>query len=131
MTHGSGVVTVRDTKLNFPFKINTFVSHTAIGYRVPWTETVVPGDHDVSVRLNYDGRVTTWNGTVSITGAVKSGLEHALHETHAASPRPRRARGARCSIGGLVVAAHLRAPGAVLLRRRRRDTRRSLAELRF
>ena len=117
LTRGSGVVTVRDTKLNHPFKINTFVSHTAIGFRVPWTETIVPGSHDVSVRLNYDGRVTTWNGTVSITGAVKSGLEHALHQT-----QPRAAAAPRSwtplLVGGLVVAA-ICVAGAVLLRRRR------------
>ena len=73
LTHGTGVVTVQDTRLDYPFTINTFVSHTSIDYDVPWTTAVVPGDHPVSVRLKYDGRVTTWNGIVSVAGAVRCG----------------------------------------------------------
>ena len=37
---GSGVVAVDDTNTNVPFTIETFVSHTSITYRVPWTRTV-------------------------------------------------------------------------------------------
>ena len=87
-TKGSGVVTVADTKLNFPFKIDTFVSHTAINYRVPWTRTVVPGDHQVSVRLTYDGgRVTTWNGTITIAGALQRQLQKSLQRDGRAAAR--------------------------------------------
>ena len=84
--HGSGVVAVDDTNTNLAFSIGTFVSHTSITYRVPWTRTVVPGDHNVSVRLTYDGRVTTWNGTISIAGALQNKLERALHQTSPHAP---------------------------------------------
>ena len=89
---GTGVIAVDDTNTNVPFTIGTFVSHTSITYRVPWTRTVVPGDHNVSVRLKYDGRVTTWNGTVSIAGALQHNLERALHETEPSAPTPPRRR---------------------------------------
>src|SRR5262249_32303490 len=52
--HGSGVVRVASTKTDYPFKIDTFVSKTAIVYPVHWTNTVVPGVHDVQVDLNYE-----------------------------------------------------------------------------
>jgi len=118
LTHGSGVVTVQDTRLDYPFTINTFVSHTAIGYEVPWTKAVVPGDHPVSVRLSYDGRVTTWNGIVSVTGAVKSGLEHALRETKVGvSTHPASSNTGLLVAVALAVAA-MCVVGAVVLRRR-------------
>ena len=76
------------------------MSHTAITYRVPWTRTVVPGDHHVSVKLTYDGdRVTTWNGTIAIAGALQRQLQQALHDTKVGAPAP----------GARLVAA---APGA-------------------
>jgi MYXO-CTERM domain-containing protein len=123
LTRGSGVVTVEDTKLDYPFKINTFVSHTAIGYQVPWTKSIVAGDHAVSVRLTYDGRVTTWNGTVSVTGAVKAGLEHALRESTVGVPVRVHSSSSASSlfVVGLAAAAAL-VVGAVVLRRRRRKT---------
>jgi len=119
LTHGSGVVTVQDTRLDFPFTINTFVSHTAIGYQVPWTKTVVPGDHQVSVRLRYDGRVTTWNGTVSVTGAVKSGLEKALRDSRVGVPAHSASSNSALLVAVAVALALACAIGAVALRRRR------------
>ena len=87
---------------------------------MPWTRTVVPGDHHVSVRLTYDGRVTTWNGTVSIAGALKNQLERALHQSEPGAPAPpsKRLRGACSSWPGSRLALAFVA-GAVLLRRRR------------
>ena len=120
--HGSGVVAVDDTNTNFPFTIETFVSHTSITYRVPWTRTVVPGDHNVSVRLTYDGRVTTWNGTISIAGALQNQLERALHQTepHAPGTVVDAARRARCSWPAPGSRRSRVVVGAVALRRRRR-----------
>ena len=116
--HGSGVIAVDDTKTNIPFTIGTFVSHTSITYRVPWTRSVVAGDHHVSVRLNYDGHVTTWNGTVSIAGALKSQLERSLHETKPDAPAPKSSHSSTLLlVVGLVVALALIA-GAFVLRRR-------------
>ena len=98
------------------------MSHTSITYRVPWTRTVVPGDHNVSVRLTYDGRVTTWNGTISIAGALQNQLERALHQTEPHAPAPSSAAGSSSTL--LVAGAGIAAPafvvGAVALRRRRR-----------
>jgi LPXTG-motif cell wall-anchored protein len=122
LTHGSGVVTVQDTRLDYPFTINTFVSHTAIGYQVPWTKSVVPGDHQVSVRLRYDGRVTTWNGTVSVTGAVKSGLEHALRESRVGVPAHSGSSNTALLAAVALAVALACVVGAVVLRRRRRKT---------
>jgi hypothetical protein len=119
--NGTGVIAVDDTNTNVPFTIGTFVSHTAINYRVPWTRTVVPGDHNVSVRLSYDGRVTTWNGTVSIGGALKSNLERALHQTEPNAPAPPAAHSSSSFlVAGGTVATLACIAGAVLLRRRRR-----------
>jgi hypothetical protein len=120
-THGSGVVTVADTKLNFPFKIDTFVSHTSITYRIPWTRTVVPGDHQVSVKLTYDnGRVTTWNGTVAIAGTLQRKLQKDLHDTTVGSPKPAPARSLTPFLGAALLGALACVGGAVALRRRRR-----------
>ena len=118
---GSGVVAIDDTNTNVPFTIDTFVSHTSITYRVPWTRTVVPGDHNVSVRLTYNGRVTTWNGTVSIAGSLKNDLERALHESEPGAPKPAppsHSSSLPLVIGGAAALACV--AGAVLLRRRRR-----------
>lgn len=88
-THGTGVVIVADTKLNFPCTIDTFVSHTAIQYRVPWTRPVVPGEHPVSIKLTYDGqRVTTWNGSITIAGSFQRQLQQDLHDTKVRAPAP-------------------------------------------
>jgi hypothetical protein len=116
---GTGVIAVDDTKTNIPFTIGTFVSHTSITYRVPWTRTVVPGDHHVSVRLNYDGRVTTWNGTVTIAGALKSQLERALHESDPGAPAPKPAHSSTLLLAVGLVAALAMIGGALMLRRRR------------
>jgi hypothetical protein len=118
---GTGVIAVDDTNTNVPFTIGTFVSHTSITYRVPWTRSVVPGDHNVSVKLEYDGRVTTWNGTVSIAGALQHNLERALHETEPSAPAPPPAARSWNLLAVAGVAAALACVGgAVLLRRRRR-----------
>jgi hypothetical protein len=118
---GTGVVAVDDTNTNVPFNIGTFVSHTTINYRVPWTRTVVAGTHTVSVKLSYDGRVTTWNGTVSIAGAFKSSLERALRQTEPGAPSPPTTRSwSPFEIAGGAAALGCVA-GAVVLRRRRRE----------
>ena len=77
--HGSGVIRVADTNTDFSFKIDTFVSHTAIVYPMQWTKTVVPGAHHVEVDLTYEGgRRTSWNGDVVIAGSAQNNLESAL-----------------------------------------------------
>ena len=121
-THGSGVVTVADTKLNFPFQIDTFVSHTSITYRVPWTRTVVPGDHDVSVKLTYDnGRVTTWNGTIAIAGTLQRQLQKDLHDTTVGAPKPASSHSLTPFLAIALLGALVCIGGAVALRRRRRQ----------
>ena len=116
---GTGVIAVDDTSTNIPFTIGTFVSHSSITYRVPWTRTVVPGDHHVSVRLNYDGRVTTWNGTVSIAGALKSQLERSLRASVPGAPAPKSAGSSILILAAGLAAALALIVGAVVLRRRR------------
>jgi hypothetical protein len=122
-TRGSGVVTVADTKLNFPFQIDTFVSHTSITYRVPWTRTVVPGNHDVSVKLTYDnGRVTTWNGTIAIAGTLQRKLQQDLHDTAVGSPKVASSHSPTPFLVLAAVGALGCLGGAVAMRRRsRRD----------
>ena len=119
-TKGSGVVTVADTNLDFPFKIDTFVSHTSINYRVPWTRSVVAGTHRVSVKLTYDGgRVTTWNGSIVIAGALQRKLQQTLHDNTPGVPAPRHA----WSLLGLVLgvlAILACVAGAIGFRRRSR-----------
>ena len=120
-TQGTGVVTVADTNLNYPFKIDTFVSHTAITYRVPWTRTVVPGDHQVSVKLTYgDGRVTTWNGTIAIAGTLQRQLLQNLHDNAVGAAKPAPARSMTPFLAVAAVGALVCVGGAVALRRRRR-----------
>lgn len=119
---GTGVVAVDDTNTNVAFTIGTFVSRTAISYRVPWTRTVVPGDHNVSVKLDYDGRVTTWNGTVSIAGNLKNNLERALHQTEPGAPTaPSTTRWWNPLVVAGAAAALACVVGAAVLRRRRRQ----------
>ena len=118
--HGSAVVTVADTNLDFPFAIDTFVSHTAITYRVPWTRTVVPGSHQVSVKLTYDnGRVTTWNGTITIAGTLQRQLAKNLRDT-AVGATPTHSASSLPLFGGVLLAALVCISGALALRRRRR-----------
>jgi hypothetical protein len=120
-TKGSGVVSVADTNLTFPFQIDTFVSHTAITYRVPWTRTVVPGDHDVSVKLTYaDGRVTTWNGTVAIAGELQRTLQQGLDENAVGAAKPASSHSLTPFLGVALLGALACVGGAVVLRRRRR-----------
>ena len=77
--HGKGVIRVADTKTDYAFKIDTFVSQTAIVYPMAWTKNVVPGLHTVQVDLDYEGgRHTTWNGTVNIAGDLQNQLENSL-----------------------------------------------------
>jgi len=119
-TKGSGVVTVADTKLDFPFNIDTFVSNTAITFRVPWTRTVVPGTHDVSVKLTYDGnRITTYNGTLVIAGALQRQLQRALHDTEVGAPTPARDWSKLLLLGGILAVLACGA-GATWIRRRTR-----------
>jgi hypothetical protein len=125
---GSGVVTVPDTKFSFPFKINTFVSHTEINYAIPWTATIVPGVHEVSVKLTYDGRrVTTWDGTVNITGTAKQGLERALRDARVGPPAPSHSSSSALVAAIALAVALACVVGAVMLRRRRRRETPSLA----
>ena len=119
--HGHGVVRVADTRTDFSFKINTFVSGTAIVYPVPWTSSVKAGVHHVEVDLDYEGgRRTTWNGIVTISGDLANQLQSDLAKITV----PKKGGG----INWLLVAAILvvigLVVGAVLLRRHaRRPTR--------
>jgi hypothetical protein len=121
-TKGSGVVTVADTKLNYPFAIDTFVSHTAITLRVPWTRAVVPGNHDVSIKLTYaNGRVTTWNGTVAIAGSLQRQLTKTLHDNTVGATKASSAQALSPMLLVAAIGALACIGGAVALRRRRRD----------
>ncbi|HET9728191.1 MAG TPA: hypothetical protein VFR41_02160, partial [Acidimicrobiia bacterium] len=74
--HGNGVIRVPDTNTDYSFKVNTFVSHTAIVYElVPWTKTAVPGTHPVQVDITYDGgRRATWSGQVVVSPSAVGDL---------------------------------------------------------
>ena len=73
------MIRVADTKTDYAFKIDTFVSQTTIVYPMAWTKNVVPGLHTVQVDLDYEGgRHTTWNGTVNIAGDLQNQLENSL-----------------------------------------------------
>jgi hypothetical protein len=114
--HGTGVVRVASTKTDFAFKIDTFVSQTAIVYPVQWTKNVVPGVHNVQVDLNYeDGRHVAWNGTINIAGDLRQQLENGL-----ANVQLRKKSG----VNGLLILAAvillLLIGGAMAMRRRRR-----------
>jgi hypothetical protein len=114
--HGNGVIRVADTKTDFDFKIDTFVSHTAIVYPMQWTKSVVPGSHHVQVDLEYEGgRRTTWNGTVDIAGSTKSRLQNDLHNLEI---RPEDGLDPTLLVAGLIALGFI--GGAIALRRRSR-----------
>ena len=115
--HGNGVIRVADTKTDVTFKIDTFVSRTAILYTTKWTPTVVPGSHHVQVDLNYeDGRRTSWNGDIVIAGDEQNRLENALRNLHIGS----RGSGPNLLIVLAVILGVFFVAGAVVLRRRSR-----------
>ncbi len=118
---GTGTVRVESTGLRTGFDIDTFVSNTAIEYRVFWTEDVVVGVHDVAVQLRYDGKQVAWNGTVEITPGLASQLEDELADIRVVGggdsglPWPLIVVGLLATLGC--------AFGAFALRRRRADPR--------
>ena len=76
---GSGTLTVPDTNTRLDFPVNTFVPHTSIKLPLAWTKDVVPGVHQVSLRLqDQNGRIFTWTGSVDVSGAVGAALERTL-----------------------------------------------------
>jgi LPXTG-motif cell wall-anchored protein len=88
---GVGVIRVASTDTDYSFRIDTFVSHTAIVYPMRWTKAVVPGVHHIQVDLTYDGNHrTTWSGTVDIAGDLQHQLESSLAQVrpHAGSSMP-------------------------------------------
>ena len=114
--HGSGTVRVASTKTDYAFKIDTFVSKTAIVYPVKWTKNVVPGVHDVQVDLNYeDGKHVAWNGSINIAGDLRQQLESGLANVQARK---------KSGVSGLLILAaivlFLLIGGAMTMRRRRR-----------
>ncbi|HEV7524049.1 MAG TPA: DUF916 domain-containing protein [Acidimicrobiia bacterium] len=117
--HGTGVVRVADTGTDVSFKIDTFVSQSAIVYPMQWTKTVVPGSHHVEVDLTYEGgRRSTWSGTVVIAGAAQSQLESSLRNVTV--------RGHSSGIALLLIVAGalfvVLAGAAVVMRRRSRGS---------
>ena len=73
--HGTGVIRVADTNTDYSFKIDTFVSGTAIVYPMPWTKSAVLGTHHVEVDLNYEGhRHASWTGVVTVNSSLASAL---------------------------------------------------------
>ncbi len=76
---GQGSLIVADTNTRRDFKIATFVSHTSIKLALAWTKNVVPGVHQVTLRLqDQTGRVVNWTGSVDVTGAAGASLERTL-----------------------------------------------------
>ena len=76
---GNGTLTVPDTNTRLDFPVNTFVPHTSIKLPLAWTKDVVPGVHQVSLRLqDQNGRIFTWTGSVDVSGAVGAALERTL-----------------------------------------------------
>ncbi len=76
---GRGSLIVADTNTRRDFSINTFVSHTTIKLPIAWTKNVVPGVHEVTLRLqDQNGRVVTWTGTVDVSGALGASLQKTL-----------------------------------------------------
>ena len=117
--HGTGVVRIADTNTDFSFKIDTFVSHSAIVYPMRWTKTVVPGTHHVEVDLTYEGgRRTSWSGTVVIAGDSESKLQSALQNVTVVK------HGSSSVLPFLLVGALfvVLVGAAVLMRRRRRGS---------
>jgi hypothetical protein len=84
--HGTGVIRVPGTNFQHDFDIDTFVPQTEIALPVNWTDDVVAGTHDVSVRLTYeDERTTSWNGTIDIVGETQARLERELRNEKSVS----------------------------------------------
>jgi hypothetical protein len=76
---GHGSLTVADTNTRRDFDIKTFVSHTTAKLAMAWTKDVVPGVHQVTLRLqDQSGRVVTWTGPVDVSGSIATSLEHTL-----------------------------------------------------
>jgi hypothetical protein len=114
--HGQGVIRVADTKTDYTFKLDTFVSQTAIVYPMPWTRDVVAGLHNVQVDLTYEGgKRTTWNGTVNIAGQTQTDLENQLRRVTVGG---KSGFNWWLVVGGLVLLALI--VGAIVYRRRAR-----------
>ncbi|HEY3832712.1 MAG TPA: DUF916 domain-containing protein [Acidimicrobiia bacterium] len=76
---GHGSLTVPDTNTHRDFNIDTFVSHTSAKLALAWTKDVVPGLHQVTLRLqDQNGRIITWTGSVDVRGAIGAALERTL-----------------------------------------------------
>jgi len=117
--HGTGVIRIPDTKTDFSFKIDTFVPGTSIVYPMAWTQQVVPGSHHVEVDLAYDGgRRTTWNGIVTISGALAGQLGSDLAKVKVA---PSKGSGFNWLLVLVPVVLVLLVGGALALRSRSRQ----------
>jgi hypothetical protein len=114
---GHGTVRVDTTGLQTGFDIDTFVSNTDIDYRVVWTDDVLVGTHPVAVRLDYDDRQVSWNGTVEIDASLQRQLEKEIAEMTVPEsgndglPLP--------LIGAALLVTALLIVGATVMRRRR------------
>lgn len=122
---GSGTITAAATDLSVEFPIDTFVPGTEIEYRVPWTDDVVTGVHEIAVELRSgDGERVNWNGTLPIDAGRAQELEADLAELRVAGPGGLPLLGV---VGAGLAAATGCAAGALVWRRRRHSARPRLA----
>ena len=116
-TKGTGTIRVPSTDLSTDFDIDTFVSHTQIDFRVPWTKNVKAGRHAVSAQLRYgDGKTVNWNGTVDINAGMADQLQNDLDQFTV--PSDDGFPIALIVVAGLLITGLLLG-GAFLMRRRR------------
>ena len=118
--HGTGLVSAPATGFRKEFKIDTFVSHTAIEMTIPWTRNAKVGRHEVRVQLAYeDGRRANWSGVIEISEELRAKLDKQLLRDNAETSKPAEPASKALKIGGGAAAVAVCSACALHLRRRR------------
>lgn len=118
--HGTGLVSAPATGFRKEFKIDTFVSHTAIEMTIPWTRNAKVGRHEVRAQLAYeDGRRANWSGVIEISEELRAKLDQQLLRESAETSKKSEPAAKALKIGGGAAAVAVCSACALHLRRRR------------
>lgn len=130
--HGNGVITVDETNLRHEFTIDTFVPGTSIEYPTQWLHDARKGTYHVHAVLQYEGgRVTRWDGTVTVDDATAKAFANVKVPDALATRNPAPSNGstnmlvvALVAVGTVLALAALGVIAFALANRRRRRPRR-------
>ncbi len=74
LTTGKGNIEVVEGSFKQDFAIDTFIPQTELAYPIKWRKAAPEGDYNASVKIRYDGRVATWEGSFRVGPEVEEGL---------------------------------------------------------